>query len=207
MIIKSFLAAAVVAASLVVSSAANATLIDFRLAWSGASFGNNATATGTITIDDAVLLNPSDGYYQAEPALLGITAFSITVSGAAVGNGTFTLEDFNDFAWWTDGVALDLSQELIGQPTTNGVWGTSDASGGCMSEGCGDFNIFPNQGSGAPGGTYFFEITTNEDPEDGSGDRLLLTSFAPVQVAEPTALSLFGLGLLGLGLAARRRKT
>ena len=88
---KSFLAGAIVAAGLIVSSAANATLIDFSLTWSGEPFGNTATATGTITIDDAVLLNPSDGYDQAAPALLGITAFSITVSGAAVGNGTFTL--------------------------------------------------------------------------------------------------------------------
>ncbi len=195
MLIKSFLAAAVVAASLVVSSAANATLIDFRLAWSGESFGNNASATGTITIDDAVLLNPSDGEMYAEPALLGITAFSITVSGASSGNGTFTLEDFNEFAWWTDGAALDLSQELVGQPTTNGIWGASDGLSG-------DFNMFASLGSGAPEGTFYFEITTNED----TGDRLLLTSFAPVQVAEPAALSLFGLGLLGLGLAARRRK-
>ena len=161
MIIKSFLAGAVVAAGLVVSSAANATLIDFRLAWSGASFGNNATATGTITIDDAVLPNPSDGYInQVAPELLGITAFSITVSGASAGNGTWTLEDFDEFSWgtsWdTDFVALDLSQELVGQPTTNGVWGTSDLFGGCSSESCGGFNIFPiAPASGAPEGSYF----------------------------------------------------
>jgi len=43
---------------LLVTSSAHATLLGFDLEWSGAAFGNSATATGMITIDDTVLQNP-----------------------------------------------------------------------------------------------------------------------------------------------------
>jgi hypothetical protein len=68
-------------------------LMTFDLTWSGASFGNTAMATGQITFDPSLLTNPG----VTDP--IAVTAFSITVSGASSGNGTFGLGDFDDFFW------------------------------------------------------------------------------------------------------------
>jgi len=70
----------------------------FDVEWSGASLGNSAAASALITFDLTTLPNPHSGV--AAGALIGpvtnfITALSLTVSGAGVGNGTFGLSDFS----------------------------------------------------------------------------------------------------------------
>src|ERR1700691_2410264 len=88
-----------------------AALETFDLAWSGASFGNSAMGTGTVTFDPSLLNNPGNN----DP--LNVTAFSITISGAtnSLDDGTFGLADYGGFLLDTGGATLNFSQQLIGQ--------------------------------------------------------------------------------------------
>ncbi len=185
--------------------AANAALKSFDLDWSGVSYGNTAIAVGTITLDVSVLQNPGSNSSLASPGL--VTSFSISVSGASSGNGTWSLVDFGDIRWVTE-TALDLTQELFGQPTLMDPWGTPGMGAG------GDFNLFQEAFGGgggfaaaaapgtAPEGTSWFELTTN----DGFGDPMLLTSFRPTVIPIPAALPLFGSALALMGFVGWKRK-
>jgi hypothetical protein len=147
-----------------------AALETFDLSWSGASFGNAAMGTGTITFDPTLLNNPG----VTDP--IAVTAFSITISDAtnAGDDGTFGLSDYagggGEIILDTNGGTLDFSKQLIGQPTSGNPFGTA------FDSTAGDFNIFSNGNDGeAPDGTDYFTITTG----GGDGDPLVLTSFAP----------------------------
>ncbi len=182
-------AAAVLVAG-VVAAPAFAAPETFNLAWSGASFGNDATATGRITIDtDSFTTIYSDISFPDAR----VSDLSLTISGANKGNGTFGLSDFNFLAVWAP-TALDFSRELVGQADADGgTWGATTASDG-------DFNLFANNVA-APNGTWYFTLTT----ADGSGDSMVLTSMTAVPEAQNVAMMFAGLGLLGA--VARRRKS
>ena len=129
-----------------------------------------------------------------------LESLSITVSGAATGNGTFGLSDFDNFDWWPAGATFNFSENLVGQPTTDHApfnpWGTQDGNSG-------DFNFFNATGSpSAPDGEFYFVLGT----DGGSGDSLSLTSLEEVQqVPEPGAMGLVTLGGLALLVISRRR--
>jgi hypothetical protein len=96
--------------------------------------------------------------------------------------------------WDTRGAALNLSTELVGQPTTAGAWGTPSGYAG-------DFNLF-NSTPAAPEGTWYFTLTT----AGGSGDSMLLTSFQAVP--EPSTWMMSGaLGTVALGFVQWRRRS
>src|SRR5262245_50004049 len=108
---SSLLAGAVVLAG---AATAGATPILFNFNYSGAPFGNTAIAVGTSTMDDALL--PNHGLLGNGPSgALGITAFSITVSGAGSGNGTFTLSQVTNWVW-SMSASINLFVQLLGQP-------------------------------------------------------------------------------------------
>jgi PEP-CTERM motif len=167
----------------------------YSLAWSGAPFGNNATATGWITLNITTLPNPGGPGYDLYSDILSLT---VTVTGATSStyDGTWTKVDLAPLSldgtytyWWTGGGALDLSKQLVGQTTVLGSgWGTPDQFSG-------DFNLwFTNNG---PVGNGFFRLTT-PDQFDWMG----LTSFRPVP--EPGSIALMGGGLVALAGAIRR---
>ncbi len=168
----------------------------FNLAWSGAPFGNTAMATGTITLDETLLGDPFNYAGAAGPGDPFI-AVSITISGAALGNGTFGSSSFSYVALSSDGSVLNLTKQLVGQASGSGLWGEYDFNNDNYS---GDFNLFANGGL-APSGTSPFELTT----DDGQGSRLQLTSFTvATAVPEPSSVALLGFAALGLGVLVWR---
>ena len=167
------------------------------------SYGNSASAVGTISLDDSLLPNPGSVIFQ--PLTPTVTALSITVSGAASGNGTFNMSDFDFWVWDTNGATLDLSSQLVGQNTLGNPWGTEDGIFGTPDDGLsGDFNLFAFTVLGAPAGTNYFTLTTN----NGTGDSMLLTSFSPqtAAVPEPTSIAIFGIGAGLMSLVSNRRR-
>ena len=189
------------------SASANATVLDFILEWSGESFDNNASAVGSISIDDSVFLNPGHNNVFENPGW--VTALSITITGSIGGDGTWTLEDFDDVVLDTDyaplpplrggggpaETALDLTQELVGQPTSQSPWGTPTGEAG-------DFNLFSDT-AGVPTGDFYFTLLVGGGGGDRGAvsERLLLTSFRPVPA--PSSLALCG---VAAGVLARRRR-
>jgi len=139
------------------------------------TFANGgATAVGSITFESTLINNPgSNNIALPNAAVLGLT---VTVSGAAAGNGTFGIGSFATVLFDTGGGTLNLSQNLIGQATPGGPWGPSSA---------GDFNLF-STGPPAPRGVDPFILGAN----NGADDSMPLTRMgplpAPTSVAVPT---------------------
>lgn len=177
-------------------AAASAEAKIFTVKWSGAQFGNSATATGTFDINTA--LYPTLGGSQPNIAVgPDFKVLGVKVTGASSGNGSFTQSNFNS-AYFAAFSPLNYNKELIGQPLSNGfTYGSFGAGYGGPS---GDFNLFGST-SGAPNGTFYFQLQTS----NGSGDRLAVTSIAP-GVPEPASWALMVAGFGLVGAAARRRK-
>jgi uncharacterized delta-60 repeat protein len=146
----------------------------FEVTWSGASYSNSATATAQITFDPSLIQNPGTTTGTA-----WVRGFSITVSGAPEGNGTWSKSDIHSFRLLTGSTALDFTRELVGQ---NG-WATVSGFGR-------DFALEDGL-NGAPRSTDYFVIRT----QNGAGVDLKLTSFKPAVPAPGLVLkSDFGSG-------------
>ena len=126
----------------------------FDVTWSGAAFSNGASASGVIVLDTTVLPNPESGDNNLNFGAPYVQSFLLTITGAGAGNGTFNISDFNIFYWNTNGATLNLSQQLVGQPTPGTPWGTLNQEGDS-----GDFTIFSNGVvANAPTGTNYFTL-------------------------------------------------
>lgn len=175
------------------STSALATFVNIDVTWSGASFGNGASATGFFTFDDAFFPEVlSENPYSLPNE--AVTAASLSVVGTAggVGDGIWGIADFIGFVFFTP-APLDLGTELIGQSIGGGLF-----FGGDPLSSTGDFNLFGAGGSVPYGVNYFTLVTV-------SGEMLRVTSMSPSAVPVPAAAWLFGSGLIGLIGVARRK--
>jgi hypothetical protein len=186
----------------------------FTAKWSGAPFGNGASAIGYFNIDTTSypLIGVSDGsnLQNFDPAF---TLYSLTVTGTTDGDGdgVFNENDFIGFIFEVT-APLDYTKQLIGQPMLDGyAFGDPNGVGG-------DFNLFGSEGIGVaagrgllpalmalpPTGTNFFTLTTI------NGENLYLISLAPTTgVPEPAswALLIVGFGLTGAVMRRRAAAT
>lgn len=182
---KSLVTSVIVAVAALSAPVSHAVPITFNLSYSGASFGNQATGTGFVTFDDAVLPNPGT-LANVTAATLGVQAFSIAIAGASTGNGTFGLGSVTNWIWSVS-APLNLTGELVGQVGfLDFNWCAANFIG-CIAP--------------APGGISAFTISTNAE----TGDRLVLTSMRRATVPEPATLALLVFGLFGI--AVMRRQT
>lgn len=174
-------------------SLASAQIRTFNLSYSGAQFGNQASALGSVTFDLGVLPNGPTNLANVSKATLGLLDWTLTVSGATTGNGVFTLADLETVpgqqnGWiWILSAPLDLDAELVGQA------GFNDFNWCAGSNSCGN--------PGAPGGAAAFIIQTAGE----TGDRLRLTSMV-ANVPEPATGLLLLVGLTGVAASAVRRR-
>lgn len=182
-------------------TAAQADAATFSFNFSGASFGNSATATGSFTIDDAALARINANPFE-NPLYSAISNLTLTVAGTAGGNGTFTTDDFAAVIFSIPS-PLDFRRELVGQSLNNGTtFGRLGLSGES-----GDFNLFRSSVSvSAPSGVNYFTLGAN----GGGGDeRMGLTSLTTGVVPEPATwgMMIVGIGMLGASARYRRRST
>jgi len=126
----------------------------FTMEWSGVTFGNAATGMGSITMDISALSGAQ--LIAGQPLAPIVSDLSITIAGAAGGNGTFTMLDINQF-WFQSVAGVDFTQELVGQANFVGI-------------------TFSGAGA-APFATNWDEIMAGGFMM--GGDRLRLTSLAP----------------------------
>lgn len=186
-------------------SNAHAAILTFSLDYSGLAFGNAATAQGLISLDDQLIPNPGSTFLDLGSNEV-IKAFTLTVSNATggLGNGTFQMTDFDFATWDSAGETLDFSQQLLGQWTQGGGWGTRARWDG----NAGEFNLYAKAGSSAPTSSGYFTLAANNDFLNG--DLLRLVSFKPVSgsvqpVPLPAPIWLFG-SALGVFLSRKTAK-
>lgn len=182
---------AIVAATVVTQVYAD--LLTFDLEWSGAEHNNTAMITGQIILDEALLTNPGHTIESFGNAFQSIT---LEVSGSSGSDGTYTEADFYEVIWRTES-ALDLTEELVGQPAILDSWW------GIANSAVNDFNLVSSWSNGsqvAP--TSFTAFTLQLLGVDG--EEVSLVSFRPVP--EPATALLLGLGILAVGMSRRTSK-
>ncbi len=221
--INRFAAALIASTGLALCLAASAGAAPVQFQFLFSSPFTAAQASGTITFESSLLPNPPADFSLPNAAVLGL---NVTVTGAAAGNGSFGLGDFNVIPFDSPS-ALDFSRELMGQMTVNGPWGTTSPplSSFCDNEGSGvgssgtnekamvpfvgDFNLLSPNPS-VPSGVYPFVLAAN----GGQGECMVLISMRPLQARPVPTLDAWGLSALiallalaGMAANGRVRKT
>lgn len=134
------------------SQPASAVVRTFELVWTSPG---SAAAEGTMTLDDAVCINPGFSDIVGGPAGCFVDV-SFEITGATSGNGRFTLSDLTNVLFSTGAVVIDYDLEVVGQgPVDINFFGMPPAPNGV-----GPFVMVPAGG--------------------GPGDALTLSSMTPL---------------------------
>lgn len=159
------------------SSVANAGVLVYDFTFSGVSFGNSGLVVGQLQVDDTLVTFPGINYLVPGPG----ASLTMTMTGVAVGNGSYTQNDFGAI-FWEAPFLLDDSQDWVGQTDgISGTWGVDPI---------GDFSL---NALNIPAPTTFNPYTLMAV----SGEQMRLTSFKAVSsVPEPS--SMFALGVAGV---------
>ncbi|MEM6638910.1 MAG: hypothetical protein AAF610_03325 [Pseudomonadota bacterium] len=177
--------ALVATAALMCVGAAQAAPITFVLEYAGVS-GSSATASGSVTFDDALFPNELSAFFNAAGTSIGVLGFELTITGSANMDGDYTLADLgpSNGSWvWQLAGPLDLTQNLVGQANfTDFNWLCEINGGGPCA-------------AGTPQGLGPLLIG------DGLGEDLALISMTAVPL--PGAVWLLGSALLGVAVRAR----
>ena len=122
--IKSLWLFAAILAGLCGSTPATASFVTFDIIWSGAYWGNTASAVGFVTLNTSLLPGIGSNNVNIIGTNPYVTALSITVTGARAGNGTFNIADYDQFTFTVPSAGLNLSPgvNLIGQSVGVHVW-------------------------------------------------------------------------------------
>jgi hypothetical protein len=193
--------AALFAVGLVVAPAAHATVIDFESIPDGgfACFGGGCAFPDSPFVEDGFVLT-AEGFaswdtdnlsYTGSRALfndfIGDPTF-LTVSGG----GAFTLSSIDlSEAYFTGG---PVSVTFVGTRSNSSTLSVTFALDGVFGN---ETFVF------SAAWTDLVSVSWNQDPEFHQFDNIVVE--AAGAVPEPGPLTLFGLGALSLGLAARRR--
>jgi hypothetical protein len=171
---------------------------------------SGATAIGWVTVESSAITNPGGfNFILPNPAVLDL---QVVVSGASAGNGTFGISDFSSIFLDTGGGTLNFSSQLIGQPTLDAPFGTTDgcALGGPLGGTGGDFNMFNLGGGPPPSGAWYFTLVANS----GAADCMVLTSLiaanavaAPVPTLSEWGLVTLCVLLAGVAFVSLRRRS
>lgn len=187
MIMKRIVATALLAGSALAATSASATRL--HIVWSGASYGNSATATGDLDFLYDHMINDTGHYPIDDWNLLDV---SITITGAAQGNGTYGRDDFSYYVL-NFPIGLNYDRELIGQNVGHGYhFGDNSPYGGA-------FLLFGNPLS--PVSPFVAWAP--------SGEKLRVVSMQygdVISVPEPASWAMMIGGFGMVGAAMRRRK-
>lgn len=192
----------VLATSTVMAAAEAQTPITFDFVFQGER--TPSQLVGAVTFDKDLLSNVAGGfpstYFYPSSELL---SFNMTLSDAGIYDGSYSASDYNQlYVIWKSGTTLDLTQELVGQPTATGNWGYYNIN----NEGAFSFEAFPFSA-----GTPSFWSNGNYSVYSADGiDSFRLVSMTPrpvTPVPEPETWMMMGAGLGLIGWLARRRRT
>lgn len=142
-----------------------------------------------LEIDFYETLNATGCPREDSPNPLGTTCDDIYIVAAS---------DFSDITFANDGFVYSVAFNLVPGPSTDADGEVVGASLVCPNEfdpRCDDLGI--------PEGEIWV-FTPEYNP--GTSSLSIVASWSAVQIPEPAVLGMFGIGILGMGLAGRRRK-